>query len=152
MPTSSSSVMELSSELWNSREISFFHWVNRKFRGVSTTKKSFSRGREATAQDSGDSLAKLLGVTSPKIRMTTVSTAAEMAGPRSAPASLMNSTAPMVVAALLTMLFPIRMVDRSLSYWSAISRVLAARASPSSARLFSRIRFREVKAVSVAEK
>ena len=63
------------------------------------------------AQPSGFSLARLLGETSPKIRMTMVKTMAETVGPRTSSISLMNSTAPMVVATLLTMLLPMRMVD-----------------------------------------
>ena len=67
------------------------------------------------AKASGCSLARLLGETSPKIRITMVSTVADTVGPRTSSMSLIKSTAPMVVATLLTMLLPIRMVDRSLS-------------------------------------
>jgi hypothetical protein len=97
------------------RESRRFHWVNRKLAGVSTATKARSRGAESMAQASGLSLARLLGETSPKIRITTVSTMADTVGPRTSSSSRMNSTAPMVVATLLTMLFPMRMVDSSLS-------------------------------------
>ena len=116
------------------------------------TIKSLSRGAENIANCSGCSLARLLGETSPKIRITMVSTVAETAGPRCSPTSLMNSTAPTVVATLLTMLLPMRMVDSSLSNSSARARVLAARRLPLSALFFRRMRLREVNAVSVAEK
>ena len=55
-------------------------------------------------------------------------------------------------AAIFTMLLPMRMEERSLSYFSAIARTRAAEVSPSSARLFRRIWFREENAVSEAEK
>ena len=58
----------------------------------------------------------------------------------------------MEAAAMFTMLLPMRMEERSLSYFSAIARTRAAEVSPSSARLFRRIWFREENAVSEAEK
>ena len=67
------------------------------------------------AQASGRSLARLLGVTSPKTRITTVSTVADTVGPLALPMSLINSTAPMVVATLLTMLLPMSRVESSRS-------------------------------------
>ena len=63
-----------------------------------------------------------------------------------------HSTVDTVVAVMFTMLLPMRMVDSSLSYSSASSRVLTARRLPLSARFFRRMRLSEVKAVSVAEK
>ena len=56
-----------------------------------------------------------MGVTSPKTRITTVSTVADTVGPLALPMSLINSTAPMVVATLLTMLLPMSRVESSRS-------------------------------------
>ena len=111
-----------------------------------------STGDTAVATVSGISLARVLGVTSPKMRTTTVSTMVEVVAPRSAPSHLVKRTVPMEAAAIFTMLLPMRMEERSLSYFSAIASTRAAEASPSSARLFSRIWFREENAVSDAEK
>ena len=44
---------------------------------------------------------------------------------------------------MFTILLPMRMVESSLSYFSAIASTRAAEASPSSARLFVRIWFRK---------
>ena len=52
----------------------------------------------------------------------------------------------------MTILLPMRMVESSLSYFSDIASTRAAAESPSSARLFRRIWFREENAVSEAEK
>ena len=96
-------------------------------------------------------MARLLGDTSPKIRMMMVKATVATVGPSSWK-RLVHSTVAMVVAVMLTMLLPIRMVDSSLSYCSASSSVFAALASPLSALFFMRMRFRDVNAVSVAEK
>ena len=101
---------------------------------------------------SGISLARLLGVTSPKISTTMVSTMVDIVAPRSAPSARVNRMVPMEAAAMFTMLLPMRMVESSLSCFSAMASTRAAEASPSSARLFSRIWFREENAVSDAEK
>ena len=58
----------------------------------------------------------------------------------------------MEAAAMLTILLPMRMVESSLSYFSDMASTRAADVSPSSARLFRRIWFREENAVSEAEK
>ena len=58
----------------------------------------------------------------------------------------------MEAAAMFTMLLPMRIVESNLSYFSAMASTRAAEASPSSARLFRRIWFREENAVSDAEK
>lgn len=143
MPTSSSSVMPSSPLGRKTLLISFFHWVNRKFSGVSTTMNSLSSGWANMAKSSGRSLDMLLGVTSPKTRMMTVRATVDTVGPywRN---HLVHSTVATVVAVMLTMLLPMRMVVSSLSYSSASSRVLAARRLPLSARFFRRIRLREV--------
>ena len=72
--------------------------------------------------------------------------------PRSFPSIWVNRMVPMEAAAMLTILLPMRMVESSLSYFSDMASTLAADVSPSSARLFRRIWFREENAVSEAEK
>lgn len=151
MPTSSSSVMPSSPLARKTRLISFFHWLNRKFSGVKTTMNSLSRGWANMAKSSGRSLDMLLGVISPKTRMIMVRATVATVGPYWWNHRV-HSTVDTVVAVMLTMLLPMRMVDSSLSYSSASARVLAARRLPLSARVFRRMRFREVNAVSVAEK
>ena len=81
MVMSSSSVMPSSSFLWKMRVSSFFHWVKRKFRGRSTVRKNFSRGRGEHGKGLGGLLSQALGEISPKIRMTTVSTTVDTVGP-----------------------------------------------------------------------
>ena len=112
----------------------------------------FKKGETAVATVSGISFARLLGVTSPKIRTTMVSTKVDTVAPRSGSSRRVNSTVPMDAAAMLTILLPMRMVESSLSYFSDIASTRAAAKSPSSARLFRRIWFREENAVSEAEK
>ena len=67
------------------------------------------------ANCSGDSFAMLLGDISPKISTTTVVTSVEMLGPLSSPSSRTNSTVANEALAILTILFPMRMVDSSVS-------------------------------------
>ncbi len=68
-------------------------------------------------RSSGISLARLLGVTSPKISTTTVSTIVDTVAPRSAPSILVKMMVPMEAAAMFTILLPMRMVESSLSYF-----------------------------------
>ena len=152
MVISSPSVMVSSSVLWTKCPSRRFHWLNSQVRGVNSTMSRFSIGDTAVATVSGISLARLLGVTSPKISTTMVSTMVDIVAPRSAPSARVNRMVPMEAAAMFTMLLPMRMVESSLSYFSAMASTRAAEASPSSARLFSRIWFREENAVSDAEK
>ena len=152
MVMSSPSVMASLSLLWTKRPSSFFHWLNSQVSGVRRVISRFSTGDTAVAIVSGISLARVLGVTSPKMRTTIVSTMVEAVAPRSSPSHLVKRTVPMEAAAMFTMLLPMRMEERSLSYFSAIARTRAAEVSPSSARLFRRIWFREENAVSEAEK
>ena len=152
MVMSSPSVMASLSLLWTKCPNSFFHWLNSQVRGVKRVRSRLSTGDTAVAMVSGISLARVLGVTSPKMRTTTVSTIVEVVAPRSAPSHLVKRTVPMEAAAIFTMLLPMRMEERSLSYFSAIASTRAAEVSPSSARLFRRIWFREENAVSEAEK
>ena len=74
------------------------------------------KGAEKQANFSGQSLARLLGEISPKIRMVRVNTTVETVAPRLG--SFNRSTkirVAMVDAAMLTTLFPIKMVEISLS-------------------------------------
>ena len=77
--------------------------------------------------------------TNAKISTTMVNTMVETVAPRSAPSILVKMMVPMEAAAMFTILLPMRMVESSLSYFSAIASTRAAEASPSSARLFRRI-------------
>ena len=74
-----------------------------------------STGAENRAKASGDSLARLLGEISPKMRITSVMTSVATAGPRASSSSEMKSTVETVVAALLTMLLPMSSVESTLS-------------------------------------
>ena len=139
MVISSPSVMVSSSLLWMKCPSRRFHWVNSQFKGVNSTISRLSTGDTAVATVSGISLARLLGVTSPKISTTTVSTMVDTVAPRSAPSALVNRMVPMEAAAMFTMLLPMRIVESSLSYFSDMASTRAAEASPSSARLFRRI-------------
>jgi len=152
MVISSPSVMVSSSVLWMKCPSRRFHWVNSQVSGVNRISSRFKKGDTAVATVSGISLARLLGVTSPKISTTTVSTMVDTVAPRSGSSRRVNSTVPMDAAAMLTILLPMRMVESSLSYFSDIASTRAAAESPSSARLFRRIWFREENAVSEAEK
>ena len=109
-------------------------------------------GAEKRANSSGDSFAKVFGEISPKISTTTVVTMVEREGPVSSPAQRINNTVATDADAILTMLLPMRMVDSNLSYWSESRSTKAARLSPFSARLLTRMRLREEKAVYVEEK
>ena len=73
MVMSSPSVMASLSLLWTKRPSSFFHWLNSQVRGVKRVRSRLSTGDTAVATVSGISLARGLGVTSPKMRTTTVS-------------------------------------------------------------------------------
>ena len=68
------------------------------------------------------------------------------------PSRPMNRTVAMEDMPMLTTLLPMRMVDSRASYLSARARVVSARLSPITAMVLSRVRLREEKAVSVAEK
>ena len=109
------------------------------------------KGAENMANRSGLSLARLLGVTSPKTSTTTVATAVATVAPPS-PIRWMNSSVQREERAMLTMLLPMRMEVSILSYCSDREQAKVALLSPFSARTRRRVRFREEKAVSVAEK
>ena len=139
MVISSPSVMVSASPLWTKWPSSFFHWVNSQVSGVIRASRSTRKGETAVATFSGISLARLLGVTSPKISTMIVSTMVDTVAPRSAPSIWVNRMVPMEAAAMFTILLPMRMVESSLSYCSAMFSTRAAEESPSSARLFRRI-------------
>ena len=79
-----------SSLVFSSLEINFFHWEKMKLMGVSTWISRLIRGALNMANFSGKSLATLLGVISPKISTTTVTTTVERVAPMS-PYSFTNS-------------------------------------------------------------
>ena len=137
----------------NSLEMSFFHRPKIQLRGRSIHIKSLSSGAENLAKPSGASLATLLGVISPKMSTTMVTTMVEIDAPLSGSlSSWMNMTVPMEDVAMFTMLLPMSRVESSLSKSEASLRTSAARLSPRSASAFSLARFRDENAVSVAEK
>ena len=133
-------------------ELAPFERFNLEMARMNRIMSRFKKGETAVATVSGISFARLLGVTSPKIRTTMVSTKVDTVAPRSGSSRRVNSTVPMDAAAMLTILLPMRMVESSLSYFSDMASTRAAAVSPSSARLFRRIWFREENAVSEAEK
>ena len=96
-------------------ESSFFHCRNKKFTGVRQKMNPRSSGAENMANRSGDSLAMLLGETSPKISTTTVVTRVETPGPFSSPKNRTNSTVASEAEAMFTILLPIKMVESSAS-------------------------------------
>ena len=108
---------------------------------------------KATATRSEFSFAIIFGVISPKMRTITVETATE-----TAPLSdglgiafskmLLNRTE----RVMFTMLLPTRIVERSLSKFSDSASAFLAALLPSCALSLSFVRFRELNAVSVAEK
>ena len=108
---SSSSVMPASSAVCRKRLSSRFHRAKRKFSGRRIARNTRSTGAEAMAKRSGLSLAMDLGETSPKISTTTVKTTVATVGPYAVPTRLVKSTVPTAVAVMLTMLFPMRMVE-----------------------------------------
>ena len=62
-------------------EMNFFHCVKIKFNGVKMIIKKLINGAENTANFSGKSFAILLGVISPKIKTTIVTTTVEIVAP-----------------------------------------------------------------------
>ena len=103
------------------------------------------------AKLSGRSFAMLFGEISPKMSTTTVMTAVDTVAPLS-PSMWTNKTVAMELAEMLTMLFPMRIVESSRSYFSARDSASAAFLLPSSAIDFRRVLLHVENAVSVAEK
>ena len=151
MVFSSSSVMEWSGPVLKRNMSKIFHFENSQLIGVRRPMRKRMNGSENMAKRSGDSLARLLGLTSPKISTTIVMTTVETVAPYPA-YSFTNSTVAIAVLAMFTRLFPTRIVERSVSYCSSSSSTFFARRFPSFAIFFSLIRFADVNAVSVAEK
>ena len=131
---------------------SFFHCANTKLSGVRIFTSTEMIGAENRANLSGDSFAILFGEISPKIRTSTVVTIVETLAPFASPSIFTNKIVASEDDKIFTILFPIRIVDKRLSYFSSNSSTRAARLFPLSAIFFMRIRFRDKKAVSVAEK
>ena len=152
MVTSSSSVMPSLSLLRMILDRPFFSMAKNQFTGVRITISVPIMGAENMANCSGASLAMLLGETSPKMSTTMVITAVATTAPFCRCSPTVKNRVDREDAVRLTMLLPTRMVDSRLSYLSTSARARAARRSPASALLLRRMRLREVKAVSVAEK
>ena len=85
------------------------HRMNSAFTGASTVSSARRGPATAMAMVSGDSLARALGDTSPKIRISTVMTTVEAVAPKP-PSHMVNSTVAMDVPAIFTTLLPTRMV------------------------------------------
>ena len=82
----------------------------------------------------------------------TVLTAVETDTPVLPPSQLTKNMVLRDASAMFTMLLPMRMLESSSSYRSAVFNVLSAFLLPWSAKLFSRVLFSEENDVSVAEK
>ena len=129
----------------------FLSWLKKKLTGVKS-RVNRSRGRQDDSSTfSGNSLAKLLGEISPKIKITTVVTIVATVTPLE-PRSWMKTTVAMEAAAMLTILLPTRIVDRTESKSSNSFRHSLARSSPLRAMFLRRILLTLVRAVSADEK
>ena len=129
----------------------FLSWLKKKLTGVKS-RVNRSRGRQDDSSTfSGNSLAKLLGEISPKIKITTVVTMVDTVTPLE-PISWMKTTVAMEAAAMLTILLPTRIVDRTESKSSNSFRHSLARSSPLRAMFLRRILLTLVRAVSADEK
>ncbi len=152
MVSSSSSVIPGSSSDLKMCDSSFFHCANTKLTGVRIFTRTAMIGAENSANLSGDSFAMLFGEISPKIKTRTVVTIVETLAPFASPSIFTNRIVAKEEDKIFTILFPIRIVDNRLSYFSSSSSTSAARLFPLSAIFFMRIRFSDKNAVSVAEK
>jgi hypothetical protein len=106
---------------------------------------------DAKTNFSGDSLAIVLGVISPKTNTKKVTTIVEIVMPIPPKWSTKNTVAT-EDNRIFTTLLPNNTVDINLSYFSAVSRAKTALRFPSDAKCFNFILFTEEKAVSAAEK
>ena len=79
--SSSSSVIPCSASILNAFATSFFHALNRKFKGVKIIITNLMLPPKPIEVFSGISLARLLGVISPKMRIRTVVTTVAIVGP-----------------------------------------------------------------------
>ena len=110
-------------------------------------------GDENFTKASGCSFARFLGVISPKISTATVMTTVDIVGARLLSEMISRKrTVPREDTPIFTILFPISMVERSLSYLSESFRTSLARLSPFSAKVLNFVLLKDVNAVSVAEK
>ena len=129
----------------------FFSLAKHQTKGEKTFISTERALAENMAKLSEYSLATDLGITSPKMRTTTVITRVETPAPLG-PISPVKSRVPMEAAAMLTMLLPMRMVEMALSNRSAIFSAREAFLFPSLASFFRRMRLTVENAVSEAEK
>jgi hypothetical protein len=119
--------------------------------GISTYIKTLRIGVENIAKVSGVSFARLLGVISPKIKTRTVVAIVASVTPES-PKYFVKITVAIDAEAMFTILFPINMLESTLSKSSVSIKVCTALLSPLFARCFILILLMLEKAVSVAEK
>ena len=106
---------------------SFFHCANTKLTGVRIFTRTAMIGAENSANLSGDSFAMLFGEISPKIKTRTVVTIVETLAPFASPSIFTNRIVAKEEDKIFTILFPIRIVDNRLSYFSSSSSTSAAR-------------------------
>ena len=100
---------------------------NIQFSGARRTMKTRRTGAEVIENFSADSLARLLGVISPKISTTIVTTIVDIVAPISWPKASTKIRVARAVRVIFTMLLPMRMVESSLSKFSERARTREAR-------------------------
>ena len=96
------------------QKINFFHKPNRKLSGRKRLTRKRSGYAETQANVSGRRLASTLGVISPKMSTTIVSTTVETVGPICSPISEVKISVPILAEAILTMLSAISSVESTL--------------------------------------
>ena len=106
----------------------------------------------ATVITSEWSFARLFGITSPNVSITSVSTTVDTRAALSGPTIAVASIVPSEDAVMFTMLLPISIVVITLSYLSSSLSAILAPLEPFSAMLLSLMRLAPVSAVSLAEK
>jgi len=137
--------------VFTKRRRPFFHKLKNTLIGVSKTTKNFNIGAQSSAYRSGDSLARVFGVTSAKTTITTVRKIVDNVAPMS-PKLLTNSTVQMAAALRFEILLPTKTLDNNRSKSSNNSSASLAFFEPFFAMFFIRIRFSAEKAVSDNEK
>ena len=106
----------------------------------------------ATVIPSEWSFARLFGITSPNVSITSVNTTVDTSAALSGPTIAVASIVPSEDAVMFTMLLPISIVVITLSYLSSSLSAILAPLEPFSAMLLSLMRLAPVSAVSLAEK
>ena len=129
----------------------FCHLFNNQINGFNTNINALNIGCENIATFSGASFANNFGAISPKNNNNKVVTIVAIAPPYVGKIATKNIVAT-AEPAILTKLFPIKMVDNNDSNCCCNFNVFSARLSPSSLLFFNRTALAEVKAVSLEEK